>query len=39
MDWGFLDIFKKADFISLMFSAAITGWIMYYFQIDSFIFG
>jgi uncharacterized membrane protein YcjF (UPF0283 family) len=39
MDWGFLDIFKKADFISLMFSAAITGWIMYYFQIDSYIFG
>ncbi len=39
MDWGFLDIFKKADFISLMFSVAITGWIMYYFHIDSFIFG
>ena len=39
MDWGFLDIFKKAEFNSLMVAVAITGWIMYYFHIDSFIFG
>lgn len=39
MDWGFLDIFKKAEFNSLMVALAITGWIMYYFQIDNIIFG
>lgn len=39
MDWGFLDIFKKAEFNSLMVALAITGWIMYYFQIDNLIFG
>jgi hypothetical protein len=39
MDWGFLGIFKKADFNTLMFSIAITGWVMYYFRIDNYIFG
>lgn len=39
MDWGFLEIFKRADFNSLMFAVAITGWIMYYFQMEDFIFG
>lgn len=39
MDWGFLDIFKKAEFNSLMVAVAISGWIMYYFQIESLIFG
>lgn len=39
MDWGFLDIFKKAEFNSLMVALAITGWIMYYFQIYNLIFG
>ena len=39
MDWGFLDIFKRAEFNSLMVAVAITGWIMYYFQIDNLIFG
>lgn len=29
MDWGFLDIFKKAEFNTLMLSVAITGWILY----------
>ena len=29
MDWGFLDIFKKAEFNTLMLSIAITGWILY----------
>lgn len=29
MDWGFLDIFKKADFNTLMLSVAIAGWILY----------
>lgn len=31
MDWGFLDIFKKAEFNTLMLSVAITGWILYFF--------
>ena len=31
MDWGFLDIFKRADFNSLMLSIAIAGWILYFF--------
>lgn len=31
MDWGFLDIFKKADFNTLMLSVAIAGWILYFF--------
>ncbi len=39
MDWGFLDIFKKAEFNSLMLSVAITGWIMYYFKIQDYVFG
>ena len=39
MDWGFLDIFKKAEFNSLMVAVAITGWIMYYYQIENLIFG
>ena len=39
MDWGFLDIFKKAEFNSLMLSIAISGGIMYYYHIDSIIFG
>ena len=39
MDWGFLDILKKAEFNSLMVAVAITGWIMYYFQIENLIFG
>ena len=30
MDWSFLDIFKKADFNTLMFSIAVTGWILFY---------
>lgn len=30
MDWGFLDIFKKAEFNTLMLSVAIAGWILYY---------
>lgn len=30
MDWGFLDIFKKAEFNSLMLSIAVAGWILYY---------
>lgn len=39
MDWGFIDILKKAEFNSLMVALAITGWIMFYFQIDNLIFG
>ncbi len=39
MDWGFLDIFKKAEFNTLMLSIAITGGIMYFCHIDSIIFG
>lgn len=39
MDWGFLDIFKRAEFNSLMVAVAITGWIMYYFKIENIIFG
>ena len=34
MDWGFLDIFKKADFNVLMVAAAITAWFLYY-TVDS----
>lgn len=30
MDWSFLNIFKRADFNTLMFSLAVTGWIMLY---------
>lgn len=30
MDWSFLNIFKKADFNTLMFSVAITSWILLY---------
>lgn len=30
MNWDFLDIFKKAHFNTLMFSAAITAWIFLY---------
>lgn len=26
MDWGFINIFKKADFNSLMVAVAINGW-------------
>ena len=33
MDWGFLDIFKNANFNILMLSAAVTGWILYAFGI------
>ncbi len=29
MDWGLLDIFKKAEFNTLMLSVSITGWILY----------
>lgn len=39
MDWDVLNIFKKAEFNTLMLSVAITGWIMYYFQIENYIFG
>lgn len=28
MDWSFLNIFKKADFNTLMFAIAVTGWIL-----------
>lgn len=28
MDWGFINIFKKAEFNTLMLSIAIAGWIM-----------
>ncbi len=28
MDWSFLDIFKRANFNTLMFSLAVMGWIM-----------
>lgn len=31
MDWGFLDIFKKAEFNILMLSASVTGWILFAF--------
>lgn len=31
MDWEVLDIFKKAEFNTLMLSVAITGWILYFF--------
>lgn len=30
MDWGFLDIFKKADFNKLMLSVAVTAWILFF---------
>lgn len=30
MDWEVLDIFKKAEFNTLMLSVAIAGWILYY---------
>ena len=30
MDWSFLNKFKKADFNTLMFSIAVTGWILFY---------
>jgi len=33
MDWGFLDIFKKAEFNTLMLSVAVTGWILYYLEL------
>lgn len=39
MDWGFLDIFKKAEFNSLMLSIAVSGGFMYFSHIDSIIFG
>jgi hypothetical protein len=35
MDWSFLNIFKKADFNTLMFSIAVTGWILLYFYPDN----
>lgn len=31
MDWGILDILKKAEFNTLMLSFAIMGWILYYY--------
>lgn len=34
MDWSFLNIFKRADFNTLMFSLAVTGWILLYFHPD-----
>lgn len=34
MDWGFLDIFKKADFNVLMVAAAGTAWILH-FKVDT----
>lgn len=34
MDWSFLNIFKRADFNTLMFSLAIMGWIMFYLYPD-----
>jgi hypothetical protein len=34
MDWSFLNIFKKADFNTLVFSLAVMGWIMLYFYPD-----
>lgn len=30
MSWSFLNIFKKADFNTLMFSIAVTGWILFF---------
>ena len=30
MDWDFLNIFKKAEFNTLMLSVSITGWILYF---------
>lgn len=30
MEWGFLDIFKKADFNVLMVAVAITGWVLHF---------
>ncbi len=35
MEWTFLDIFKKAEFNTLMVSAAITGWLLYFFYPNS----
>lgn len=35
MDWGFLDIFKKADFDKLMIAAAITGWVFHHYYPDN----
>ena len=34
MDWSFLNIFKRADFNTLMFSLAVTGWILLYYHPD-----
>ncbi len=34
MDWSFLNIFKRADFNTFMFSLAVTGWIMLYYYPD-----
>lgn len=31
MDWGFLNIFKNADFDKLMAAAALAGWAFYYY--------
>ena len=36
MDWSFLNIFKRADFNTFMFSLAVTGWIMIYYNPDMF---
>lgn len=35
MDWGFLNIFKKADFNTLMIAASITGWVLHYYYPDN----
>lgn len=35
MDWGFLNIFKKADFITLMVAASITGWVLHHYYPDN----
>lgn len=34
MDWSFLNIFKRADFNTLMFSLGVMGWIMNYLYPD-----
>lgn len=36
MDWSFLNIFKKAEFNTLMFSVAVTGWILLYIYPENF---
>lgn len=35
MDWGFLNIFKKAEFNTLMFAAAVACWVLYFIHHDN----